>query len=114
MNNDIAVLGTQHSGQCSKYTVKCCRDEAIVSTPVRVIVLLSTGCEVGFFCHKRRGYLISLLFKLMHIPEDLDTRSCGDISHALSFGMINAFVHFVQLCSGVVYYSVDIQSYLVL
>ena len=63
MNNDIAVLGTQHSGQCSKYTVKFCRDEAIVSTPVRVIVLLSTAGEVGFFCHKRRGYLISLLFK---------------------------------------------------
>ena len=63
MNNDTAVLGTQHSGQCSKYTVKFCRDEAIVSTPVRVIVLLSTGGEVGFFCHKRRGYLISLLFK---------------------------------------------------
>ena len=32
MNNDNAVLGTQHSGQCSKYTVKFCRDEAIVST----------------------------------------------------------------------------------
>ena len=59
MNNDTAVLGTQHSGQCSKYTVKFCRDEAIVST----LVLLSTGGEVDFFCHKRRGYLISLLFK---------------------------------------------------